>query len=66
LKIVFADVKSNAHSGNAKWIATYNFSKTNRQVINAIQAKFAFQEDLIIKHTDTFDVWKRSNTKGFN
>ena len=60
LKIVFSDVKSNAHLGNAKWIATYNFSKTNRQVINAIQANFEFQEGLIIKHTDTFDVWKWS------
>jgi GNAT superfamily N-acetyltransferase/ketosteroid isomerase-like protein len=60
LKIVFSDVKSDAHSGTAKWIATYKFSKTNRQVVNVIQASFQFKDGLIIKHTDTFDLWKWS------
>jgi hypothetical protein len=29
-------------------------------VINIIQAHFHFQDGLIIKHTDDFDVWKWS------
>ncbi|HLF51870.1 nuclear transport factor 2 family protein [Flavobacterium sp.] len=58
LKIAFSNVNSEDQSGSAKWIATYNFSKTNRKVVNVIHAKFEFQDGLIIKHTDDFNVWK--------
>ena len=60
IKIEFSDIKADDYLGTAKWIATYNFSKTNRNVINKISAEFIFQDDLIIKHTDSFDVWKWS------
>ncbi|MFQ6599616.1 nuclear transport factor 2 family protein [Flavobacterium sp. C3NV] len=60
IKIEFSDVKADDFTGSAIWKATYNFSKTNRKVINTIAAEFAFQDGLIIKHTDNFDVWKWS------
>lgn len=60
IKIEFSDVKADAFTGSALWVATYNFSKTNRKVVNRIFAEFQFQDGLIIKHTDTFDVWKWS------
>ena len=60
IKIEFSDVRADEFTGSAKWIATYNFSKTNRKVINKISAEFVFQDGLIIKHTDSFDVWKWS------
>ena len=60
LKIDFSQVKANEHLGSAFWIAKYNFSKTNRKIENSISAKFHFQEGLIIKHTDDFDIWKWS------
>lgn len=60
LKIEFSDVKADENSGSAKWIATYVFSKTNRKVINHIEANFEFKDGLIIKHTDDFDIWKWS------
>jgi len=60
IKIEFSDVKADEFSGAARWQATYNFSKTNRKVINKIAAEFVFQDGLIIKHTDSFDVWKWS------
>lgn len=60
LKLEFFDVKADEFSGSAKWIAAYNFSKTNRKVVNRIAAEFIFQDGLIIKHTDSFDVWKWS------
>lgn len=60
IKIEFSDIKADDFTGTAKWVATYNFSKTNRNVINRIGAEFAFQDGLIIKHTDIFDVWKWS------
>jgi hypothetical protein len=60
IKIEFFDVKADEFTGSAKWVATYNFSKTNRTVVNRISAEFTFQDGLIIKHTDSFDVWKWS------
>ena len=60
IKIDFSEVKANEHLGSAYWIAKYNFSKTNRKVVNTIASKFHFQEGLIIKQTDDFDVWKWS------
>ncbi len=60
LKIEFSEVKADSLSGSAKWIATYHFSKTNRPVVNVIQAEFEFRDGLISKHTDTFDIWKWS------
>lgn len=60
ITIEFSDVKADAYIGSAKWIATYNFSKTNRIVVNEIQAQFQFKDGLIIKHTDDFDIWEWS------
>ncbi|HMI06720.1 MAG TPA: nuclear transport factor 2 family protein [Flavobacterium sp.] len=61
LEIEFSDVKANETSGSAKWTATYNFSKTNRKVVNVIYAEFQFKDGLIIKHTDNFNLWKWSS-----
>lgn len=60
INILFSEVEADDYMGSAQWIATYNFSKTNRKVVNIIQAKFHFQDGLIIKHIDEFDIWKWS------
>jgi len=60
LKIKFDDVKADNKSGSANWIAEYVFSKTGRNVINKITAKFEFNNGKIIKHTDHFNIWKWS------
>ncbi|MEO7977238.1 nuclear transport factor 2 family protein [Flavobacterium sp.] len=60
IKIEFSDIKADDFTGSAQWKATYNYSKTNRKVINKISAQFVFQDGLIIKHTDSFDIWKWS------
>jgi hypothetical protein len=69
IKIDFSEVEADEHNGSARWIATYNFSQTNRKVVNSIAAKFVFQDGLIIKHIDDFDIWKWSKQamgiKGF-
>jgi ketosteroid isomerase-like protein len=61
IKIAFHDVKADENSGSVTWIATYVFSQTGRTVINTINAEFEFEDGLIIKHTDRFDVWKWSH-----
>lgn len=60
LKIDFSEVKANENLVSVFWTARYNFSKTNRKVVNSIVAKFHFQDGLIIKHIDDFDIWKWS------
>ena len=60
LKIEFSDIEADAHSGSAKWVATYNFSKTNRVVVNKIHAEFEFKDGRISKHNDTFNIWNWS------
>lgn len=60
LKIDVSDIKADEYVGSAQWTASYTFSKTNRKVVNVIQARFHFKDGLIIKHTDDFDIWKWS------
>lgn len=69
IKIEFSNIIADEYFGTSQWIATYNFSKTNRKVVNVILAQFQFQDNLIIRHTDNFDIWKWSRQalgfKGF-
>jgi ketosteroid isomerase-like protein len=60
LKIEFSEVNAHGNSGSAHWIATYHFSKTNREVVNKIYASFEFEDGLIIRHIDHFDLYKWS------
>ena len=60
IKITFRDVEANQLTGKAHWRADYKFSQTGNTVINEIDAAFEFKDGKIIKHTDTFDMWKWS------
>ncbi|MDQ3179533.1 MAG: nuclear transport factor 2 family protein [Acidobacteriota bacterium] len=60
-EVTFADVQANERTGKANWEAHYDFSATGRRVHNKIAAEFEFQDGKIIKHTDTFDIWKWSS-----
>ena len=64
--VTYSVVKYNDETGSAKWEAKYNFSKTGRKVHNKITAEFEFKDGLIIKHTDTFSLYKwASQAMGF-
>ena len=60
IRIEFSNVHADAQKGSADWTADYLFSKTGRQVFNEIHAEFEFKDGRIIRHTDTFDIWKWS------
>ncbi len=60
IKIEFKNVVADDKKGSADWTADYLFSKTGKKVFNEIHAEFEFQDGKIIKHTDTFDLWKWS------
>lgn len=67
--VTYTNVKASDDKGSASWEATYTFSKTGRKVHNVIEAHFEFQDGKIIKHTDTFNLYKWSKQalgfKGF-
>src|ERR1700761_6156097 len=56
--ITFSNVTANEKTGSANWVAEYVFSQTGRKVINVISAEFEFADGKIIKHTDSFDIYK--------
>ncbi len=60
LEIVVSDVAADATTGRAHWVASYTFSATGRKVTNVIDAAFAFREGLIVRHVDTFNLWRWS------
>lgn len=58
LTVEVSGVEADDARGKAHWIATYTFSKTGRRVRNVIDAEFEFRDGLIVRHTDTFDLWR--------
>ncbi len=57
LQVIFSDVQADGKLGRVHWEALYPFS-TGRKVHNVIDATFAFQNGLIIRHQDSFDLWR--------
>lgn len=60
LRVAATDIRADAESGSAYWVATYSFSTTGRKVENRIQASFRFREGLIGDHVDEFSFWRWS------
>jgi len=60
IKIKFKNIRQNGDKVSAEWTAEYTFSPTQRKVFNRISAHFEFQDGLIIRHTDHFNLWKWS------
>ena len=60
LTLTFQNITAYGASGSCDWDAHYSFSRTGRKVHNIIHARFEFKDGKIIKHTDSFDLWKWS------
>jgi ketosteroid isomerase-like protein len=58
LAITYDDVAADEAAGRAHWIARYTFSRTGRIVVNDIHAAFALRDGLIVRHRDSFDLWR--------
>lgn len=56
--LTFDGVEADEHEGRARWVATYLFSQTGRTVVNRIEARFRFENGLIVEHRDSFDLWR--------
>jgi ketosteroid isomerase-like protein len=60
LTLEFRDVHADDSSGRAHWDARYTFSQTGRKVLNRIDASFEFRDGKILRHLDSFDLWRWS------
>jgi ketosteroid isomerase-like protein len=58
LEITFDRVHADDETGGAHWEARYIFSATGRPVHNVIDAAFRFRDGKIVRHDDTFDLWR--------
>ncbi len=58
LKIEFRNIKADETTGSGEWTATYLFSSTGKKVVNNITANFFFENEKILKHTDSFNFYK--------
>lgn len=58
LEIEFRDAEANDRRGRVHWDAWYTFSGTGRQVHNSIEARFEMADGRIVRHEDSFDLWK--------
>jgi ketosteroid isomerase-like protein len=54
----YRDVRADDELGCAHWEATYIFPATGRRVHNVIEARFRFRDGKIVRHEDTFDLWR--------
>lgn len=58
LSLTFEQVWADDRHGGAQWVARYTFTQTGRPVVNRIRARFAFDDGLIVRHDDDFDLWR--------
>lgn len=47
-------------AGGARWVATYSFGNARRRVTNRVRARFGFKDGLIVRHVDSFSLWRWS------
>lgn len=55
--VTFNNISVDEDKGYAKWEAFYTFSQTGRKAHNKVSAEFEFKDNLIIKHTDSFNLY---------
>ncbi len=58
LEVTYRDVTADDRTGSAHWEAKYLFTATGRSVHNVIDATFGFRDGKIVRHADSFDLWK--------
>lgn len=58
LRLEHRDVVADDRTGSAHWEAWYTFGRTGRKVHNVIEARFEFRDGLIVRHDDSFPLWR--------
>ena len=60
LRVEWRDIRADDATGSAHWEPRYTFSATGRPVHNVIDSAFTFEAGRIVRHVDTFDLWRWS------
>ncbi len=58
LVVTTSEIRADASTGSARWVANYTFSASHRKVTNRIAAAFDFKDALIVRHVDRFSLWR--------
>lgn len=58
LEIRVSGIEADDDRGKAHWDADYTFTGTGRLVKNRIDARFEFRDGLILRHVDSFALWR--------
>lgn len=58
IELSYSDVAATESNGSARWDAIYVFPKTGRKVHNRIAASFEFDDGKIVRHVDSFDLYR--------
>lgn len=56
LTVTVRDITARPHEGAAHWTGRYTFGEKGRKVVNEVDALFRFEDGLIIRHHDDFDL----------
>ncbi|TXF91367.1 nuclear transport factor 2 family protein [Neolewinella aurantiaca] len=57
-EVSYGNVQSKGQQASADWWARYNYGPKGRAVINEIHAEFIIEDGKIVKHTDSFNLWR--------
>ena len=60
LEISSFDIQADENEGSAKWEANYLYGHSKRRINNKIMARFLFKDGKIIRHVDSFSLWRWS------
>ncbi len=61
LSVELPEAKADAEAGAARWVATYTFGTTGRNVVNRVRSDFKFDDTgQIVDQQDDFPFWKWS------
>ena len=58
LRVEASGIEADDTTGKAHWDAHYTFSATGNHVLNRIDAAFTFKDGKIVRHVDSFDLYK--------
>ena len=58
LEVTLESASADQDGGRARWTARYTFTHTGRRIENRIEALFAFRDGLIVRHYDSFSLWR--------
>ena len=63
IEVDLSQVRADDTQGSAHWVAKYAFGPSSRPVVNRIDARFTFEQGLIVEHVDTFSFhqWARQS-----